>query len=53
MSIKSKVTTIKEAIDGFLLSCKVGGQSYDTIECLARYGKIIEDIYYIRRSNNG
>ena len=26
-------TTIKEAIDGFLLNCKVEGKSYGTIEC--------------------
>jgi hypothetical protein len=26
-------TTIKQAIDGFLLSCKVEGKSYGTIEC--------------------
>ena len=25
--------TIKQAIDGFLLSCKVEGKSYGTIEC--------------------
>ena len=25
-------TTIKQAIDGFLLSCKVEGKSYGTIE---------------------
>ena len=25
--------TIKQAIDSFLLSCKVGGKSYGTIEC--------------------
>ena len=28
-----KVITIKQAIDGFLLSCKVEGKSYGTIEC--------------------
>jgi hypothetical protein len=28
-----KVTTIKQAIDSFLLSCKVEGKSYGTIEC--------------------
>jgi hypothetical protein len=28
-----KVITIKQAIDSFLLSCKVGGKSYGTIEC--------------------
>lgn len=36
MSIEAKVETIaaiKEAIDGFLLSCKVEGKSYGTIEC--------------------
>jgi integrase/recombinase XerC len=33
MSVKAKVTTIKEAIDSFLLSCKVEGKSYGTIEC--------------------
>ena len=26
-------TSIKQAIDGFLLSCKVEGKSYGTIEC--------------------
>ncbi len=26
-------TTIKQAIDGFLLSCKAEGKSYGTIEC--------------------
>ncbi len=26
-------TTIKQAIDGFLLSCKVEGKSYGTIDC--------------------
>ena len=26
-------TTIKQAIDGFLLSCKGGGKSYGAIEC--------------------
>ena len=26
-------TTIKEAIDSFLLSCKVEGKSYGTVEC--------------------
>ena len=26
-------TTIKQAIDSFLLSCKVEGKSYGTIEC--------------------
>ena len=30
---KRKVTTIKQAIDSFLLSCKVEGKSYGTIEC--------------------
>jgi site-specific recombinase XerD len=33
MSTKVKVTTIKQAIDSFLLSCKVEGKSYGTIEC--------------------
>ncbi|MFC1958941.1 tyrosine-type recombinase/integrase [Chloroflexota bacterium] len=36
MSIKAKVktvTTIKEAINGFLLTCKVEGKSYGTIDC--------------------
>ena len=28
-----KVITIKQAIDSFLLSCKVEGKSYGTIEC--------------------
>ena len=28
-----KVTTIKQAIDGFLLSCNVEGKSHGTIEC--------------------
>ena len=28
-------TTIKQAIDGFLLSCKVEGKSYGTIDCYA------------------
>ena len=27
------VTTIKQAIDSFLLSCKVEGKSYGTIDC--------------------
>jgi len=26
-------TTIKQAIDGFLLSCKVEGKSWGTIDC--------------------
>ena len=26
-------TTLKQAIDGFLLSCKVEGKSHGTIEC--------------------
>ena len=26
-------TTIKRTIDGFLLSCKVEGKSYGTMEC--------------------
>ncbi len=26
-------TTIKQAVDSFLLSCKVEGKSYGTIEC--------------------
>jgi integrase/recombinase XerD len=30
---KKKVITIKQAIDSFLLSCKVEGKSYGTIEC--------------------
>ena len=30
---KRKVTTIKQAIDSFLLSYKVEGKSYGTIEC--------------------
>ena len=30
MSAKAKVTTIKQAIDSFLLSCKVEGKSYGT-----------------------
>ena len=29
----TEVTTIKEAINEFLLSCKVEGKSYGTIEC--------------------
>jgi site-specific recombinase XerD len=33
MSTKAKVTTIKQAIDSFLLSCKVEGKSFGTIEC--------------------
>ncbi len=33
MSTKVKVTTIKQAIDSFLLNCKVEGKSYGTIEC--------------------
>ena len=33
MSTKVKVTTIKQAIDSFLISCKVEGKSYGTIEC--------------------
>jgi hypothetical protein len=33
MSTKVIVTTIKQAIDSFLLSCKVEGKSYGTIEC--------------------
>jgi hypothetical protein len=33
-SVESKkVLTIKLAIDSFLLSCKVEGKSYGTIEC--------------------
>ncbi|MFC1988493.1 hypothetical protein ACFLVJ_01500 [Chloroflexota bacterium] len=32
MSIEAK-TRIKEAIDGFLLNCRVKGKSYGTIEC--------------------
>jgi hypothetical protein len=28
-------TKIKQAIDGFLLSCKVEGKSYGTIDCYA------------------
>jgi len=28
-------TTIKQAVDGFLLSCKVEGKSYGTIDCYA------------------
>ena len=28
-----RVTTIKQAIDRFLMSCKVEGKSYGTIEC--------------------
>lgn len=30
---KIKVVTMKQAIDSFLLSCKVEGKSYGTIEC--------------------
>jgi hypothetical protein len=30
---KRKVITIKQAVDSFLLSCKVEGKSYGTIEC--------------------
>jgi hypothetical protein len=26
-------TSVRRAIEGFLLSCKVGGKSYGTIEC--------------------
>lgn len=26
-------TTVKQAIDGFLLNCEVEGKSYGTIEC--------------------
>lgn len=33
MSTKVKVTTIRQAMDSFLLSCKVEGKSYGTIEC--------------------
>lgn len=36
MSIHTDTTTtitIKQAIDGFLLSCKVEGKPYGTIEC--------------------
>jgi len=33
MSTKVNVTTIKQAIDSFLLSCKVEGKSCGTIEC--------------------
>ncbi len=29
------VTTIKEAIDGFLLSCKVEGKANGTLDCYA------------------
>ncbi len=29
------ITTIKQAIDSFLLSCKVEGKSYGTIECFS------------------
>jgi len=29
------ITTVKQAIDGFLLSCKVEGRSYGTIDCYA------------------
>ena len=28
-----KVITIKQAVDSFLLSCRVDGKSYGTIEC--------------------
>ena len=28
-------TTIKQAIDGFLLNCKVEGKSWGTIDCYA------------------
>jgi hypothetical protein len=28
-----RVVTVKQAIDSFLLSCKVEGRSYGTIEC--------------------
>ena len=30
---KREAVTIKQAIDSFLLSCKVEGKSYGTIEC--------------------
>jgi hypothetical protein len=30
---KKNLITIKKAIDSFLLSCKVEGDSYGTIEC--------------------
>ena len=30
-----RVTTIKQAIDSFLMSCKVEGKSYGTIDCYA------------------
>lgn len=33
MSAKAKVTTIKQAIDSFLLSCRVEGKSHGTIDC--------------------
>jgi site-specific recombinase XerD len=33
MSNNKTVTTIKQAIDSFLLSCKIEGKSYGTIEC--------------------
>ena len=36
-------TTIKQAIDNFLLSCKVEGKSYGTIECYSwQSGSVIE-----------
>ena len=33
MSNNADITTIKQSIDSFLLSCKVEGKSYGTIEC--------------------
>ncbi len=33
--VNTKVVTIKQAIDSFLLSCKVEAKSYGTFECYA------------------
>jgi hypothetical protein len=33
VNVLNETTTIKQAIDSFLLSCKVEGKSYGTIDC--------------------
>ena len=42
-------TSIKQAIDEFLLSCKVDGKSYGTIECYS--DKLKGFLWYARNYN--
>ena len=60
VQVQNEVISVKKAIDDFLLSCKVEGRSYGTIECYSdklkgflwycnNYGS--SDLLYIRTSS--